>query len=499
MKAALYIRVSTEEQAKEGNSIEAQREKLVHYAKAKELDIARIYIDEGISGATIEERKALLQQLDDAKNGMFEAVLIYKLDRLGRNARDLLDIKNRFKDLKVELISLTENIDTTTPTGNAMYGMISVFAELEKDTINSRMTMGREQKVKKGIKSKTGKILYGYDYVDGRYVANEQQAAIVRMIYDRVIAGDSIRSIARYLTEHKVARYNGNTYWSPATVRRLIINPTYKGYTFASLFKHHFNKYFDFEGAILEKANNVEPIVQEEIYNLANNIIESRKGNNTRKYAKSDFYFADVAYCASCGWKLYARNATEKSGSNRRRRYYRCQYNNSHFAEHKTCSFTSMENTSLEKLFLEYLENLELNLSAVDEMESSQQSDVEKAEAVMNELISRKERLRGRRDKLLEKYLDGIIDDETYMTIAAVIDDELAEIEDRIQNLEAEIHPREKINYSLESLNSHLQQSHSSIREMWALLSNDEKRMFVTTLVKKMYIAKGRIVSIIFN
>lgn len=61
MKAALYIRVSTEEQAKEGNSIEAQREKLVHYAKAKELDIARIYIDEGISGATIEERKALLQ------------------------------------------------------------------------------------------------------------------------------------------------------------------------------------------------------------------------------------------------------------------------------------------------------------------------------------------------------------------------------------------------------------------------------------------------------
>ncbi len=152
-------------QAKEGNSIEAQREKLVHYAKAKELDIARIYIDEGISGATIEERKALLQLLDDAKNGMFEAVLIYKLDRLGRNARDLLDIKNRFKDLKVELISLTENIDTTTPTGNAMYGMISVFAELEKDTINSRMTMGREQKVKKGIKSKTGKILYGYDYV----------------------------------------------------------------------------------------------------------------------------------------------------------------------------------------------------------------------------------------------------------------------------------------------------------------------------------------------
>lgn len=192
-------------------------------------------------------------------------------------------------------------------------------------------------------------------------------------------------------------------------------------------------------------------------------------------------------------------NATEKSGSNRRRRYYRCQYNNSHFAEHKTCSFTSMENTSLEKLFLEYLENLELNLSAVDEMESSQQSDVEKAEAVMNELISRKERLRGRRDKLLEKYLDGIIDDETYMTTAAVIDDELAEIEDRIQNLEAEIHPREKINYSLESLKSHLQQSHSSIREMWALLSNDEKRMFVTTLVKKMYIAKGRIVSIIFN
>lgn len=497
MKAAIYIRVSTDLQVKEGNSIEAQKEKLIHYAKAKELSVTKLYIDEGVSGATIDDRKELIQLLEDAKNKVFEAVLVYKLDRLGRNARDLLDIKNRFKDLNINLISLSENIDTTTPTGNAMYGMISVFAELEKDTITGRMQMGREQKVRKGIKSKTGKILYGYDYVDGQYIKNEQQAAIVQLIYKKIIAGKSIRGIAKYLTEHKISRTHNNTYWSPSAVRRLILNPTYKGFTFASLFQHANNKYWDFDNAIIEKANNVEPIIDEDTYELANTIVASRKGNNTRKYAKSDFYFADVAYCADCGWKLYAKNATVKSGTGRRRRYYRCYYNNNHYTSDR-CSFGAIENSVLEELFLEYLAILELSLADAEELISNGNEGT-KVEAVIESLDARRHRLKARKDRLLEKYLDGHIDDEVYAQTSANIGDEITEIESTLKSYEQKKKPKEALNYNLDLLRAHLKLSDSSIREMWNALNDDEKRMFVTTLVKKLYVAKRKIVTIVFN
>lgn len=497
MKTAIYTRVSTTEQAKEGYSLASQKHKLLNYCNARDWTVVEIYSDEGISASSIKDRPQATRMLQDAKNGLFENILILKVDRLCRNTRDLLEVIDLLKKCDVRLNAVDEQIDYTTPTGKMMLTLLGSFAELERSTIAERMKTGREQKVRVGIKSKTGKVLYGYEYVDGQYVINEEQAKVVRLIYDKIISGESLRGVARYLSDNKI-KYSNDSNWIATTVRRLIINPTYKGYTFTSLYKHNEGKYYDFGSAILQEAKNVEPIVSEETYELANNIINSRKGNNVRKYARSDFYFADVAYCNCCGWKLYARNAKGyKDGQ--RRLYYRCHYNNLNLlksGDELSCNFTSIENSVLEELFLNYLESLELNISKADNPKDKKDDayTVEK-----ENLISRKELLKSRKDKLLEKYLDNLIEDDMYTSMSANLNDELDQIDERLKDVYEDEKKDVAIYNNYTMLRSFLNSYNTSFRDIWKTLSDDEKRIFVTSFIKKIYVARGKIVSIQFN
>jgi len=165
MKTAIYIRVSTNLHVKEGYSIDEQKEKLLEYAKFKGLEIARLYIDEGVSGKSVEARDQLLQLLEDAKNKLFEFVLIYKLIRLGRNSKVLLEIEETFRLNGVSLISFSKDVNTNTPTGKLLFTMLGGIAEMERSTISTRMQLGKEQKVREGkVVQKTTNRVYGYDY-----------------------------------------------------------------------------------------------------------------------------------------------------------------------------------------------------------------------------------------------------------------------------------------------------------------------------------------------
>ena len=183
-KAVLYARVSTEEQATEGYSINAQKELLYEYANKNNIEIIEEYIDEGKSGKSIEGRPEMKRLLRDAKDENFNAVIIYKLDRLSRKTKDALEIAEKLDFHNVQIISYSENIDTTTPGGKMFFTILSSVAEMERSTIIDRAKMGMVQRAKEGYYN-GGRVL-GYDSINKHLVINEEEAHILRLIFDYV-------------------------------------------------------------------------------------------------------------------------------------------------------------------------------------------------------------------------------------------------------------------------------------------------------------------------
>ncbi|MEX1000325.1 MAG: recombinase family protein [Thermodesulfobacteriota bacterium] len=138
-KAVGYIRVSTSIQVKEGESLSTQRQQIVDYAKNKDWELGDIYSDEGISGAKIEYRTNLKNLIDDAKKGKFEVIIITKLSRFARNAKDYMNLSYELKNYGISLVSIKENIDSTALTGKMMAGFLALFSEWEHNTIKEQM------------------------------------------------------------------------------------------------------------------------------------------------------------------------------------------------------------------------------------------------------------------------------------------------------------------------------------------------------------------------
>jgi site-specific DNA recombinase len=148
--AAIYTRVSTEDQAKQGISLNAQEEALKNYAYALGYDIFKIYREEGKSGKDIKGRPELQQLLADAEVRKFQAIFIYKLDRLSRSLVDLIATIEKFKDWGVDFVSLQDKIETTSASGKLMFHIISAFAEFERNVTSERTKFAMDKKARDG-------------------------------------------------------------------------------------------------------------------------------------------------------------------------------------------------------------------------------------------------------------------------------------------------------------------------------------------------------------
>lgn len=197
---AIYIRVSTDAQREEGYSIDEQKEKLQALCISKGFKDYEFYIDGGFTGSNIE-RPEMQRLIADVKSGRIEHVVVYKLDRLSRSQKDTLYlIEDVFNPHGVDFISLTESIDTSTPNGRMMIGILSAFAQLERENIRERTRMGMKGRVKEGKWMGGGRIPFGYDYDrnQGILVPNAD-AEKVRKMYDLYLQGYSAMRIAQML------------------------------------------------------------------------------------------------------------------------------------------------------------------------------------------------------------------------------------------------------------------------------------------------------------
>ena len=275
-RAALYMRVSTDAQFEEGYSIEQQKEMLEAYCKAKRIEEYECYIDPGFSGSNIE-RPAMQNLIRDIREGRITHVLVYKLDRLSRSQKDTLYlIEDVFNTHDVTFTSLNENFDTSTPTGKAMLGMMSVFAQLERETIRERTRMGMLGRLKEGYWPGGARTPFGYDYdsAQGTLVPNADAARVERC-FELLIAGYSPDNIARMLG----FKYDN-------TVRNILGRKTYLGL-------------IEYNGVCYPGRH--APLVSQEVFARAQRILDQRAA---RREWTSQYLLTGLLICGRCGAKM---------------------------------------------------------------------------------------------------------------------------------------------------------------------------------------------------
>lgn len=304
-KAAVYIRVSTQEQAQEGFSIPAQKERLLAFCKAKDWAVGDVFIDGGYSGSNLK-RPAIEELIRRIKE--FDVVLVFKLDRLSRSQRDTMYLLEQvFLPAGVDFVSMNESFDTSTTFGRAMVGILSVFAQLEREQIKERTALGARQKAKRGLWL-GGAVPFGYHVnSEGRYVVAPDEAPQIRLLFDLYGSGEySANSLAKELNRRGFSRSGAS--WTPAMVRRAIQNPSYVG-TF------HYDD--------IEVENAHEPIVSEESFRRAREVFSSRAVTTDKTFG----IFTGFVRCGYCGRRLMAE--VKKSNiylfCNRYNRQIRCE------------------------------------------------------------------------------------------------------------------------------------------------------------------------------
>jgi DNA invertase Pin-like site-specific DNA recombinase len=252
-KAAIYVRVSTEEQAKEGFSLAAQEQALKDHAKLLGYDVYKIYKDEGKSAKDMH-RPAMQQMLKDAEKRYFSAIIVYKLDRFSRSLKDLILTIEKLKEIDIDFVSVQDRIETASASGKLMFHIISSFAEFERDIISERTKFGMIEKAKEG--GVVSKAPLGYIIHEGKLVIDTAQAEKVRVIFDEFLKSkDSLNTLAK---KHGL------------TVRGLLMvlrNRTYVG-------EIKFKESYD---------GQHESLIEKEVFDAVHEKLESESTGRTKK------------------------------------------------------------------------------------------------------------------------------------------------------------------------------------------------------------------------
>lgn len=385
MRVGLYPRVSGHEQ-EDNYSIPEQIDRMKKYCESKDWMVYKIYTDSGYTGSNME-RPGLQDMIKDCESGKIDMVLVYKLDRLSRSQKDTLFlIEDVFEKHNVGFASMTENFDTSTPHGKFIIGILSVFAQLEREKIKERTMGGKDGRAKEG-KWHGGKwIPIGYDYVDDMLYPNEYEAMQVREIADLFLKGTPVRTIERLVTEKGYKHKHGN--WDAKTIRRVLSNKTNVG-----MIKHRDTWYKGLHGPILDKKT----------FDAIQKLMEHRRTEYGAARPHQSL-LGGILYCKNCGAR-YARQSYNGVF------YYIC-YSRSKkmkkMIKDPTCKNTNYRMEALEKAILDEIHKLAIDPNRVEEVrETRPVSDVaEKIKAITSEIAKIDTQI----SKVMDLYALGTID-----------------------------------------------------------------------------------------
>ena len=473
VNTGIYVRVSTEEQAREGYSIRGQEEKLKNYAILKEWHVYSVYSDEGISGKDIDGRPEVKRLISDIEGGKVENVLVFKIDRLTRSTKNLIELMDLFNKHDCAFNSLSESIDTSTASGRMFLKIVGIFAEFERENLVERLRLGFERKVKEGYALSNYRQAYGYEKEKGSKIleVNEKEAEIVKRIYDMYLNDDyTLYKIAKTLTAQNISTKTDKR-WASITVKDILQNPVYIGKVRYSVRDE--SRYFEADGWHT-------PIIDEDTFYEVQSKIKKIQAIARKKRPSSGVYFAGVLVCVECGcrytskWDYRYRKKEKQSEDDKPLTTYptyRCTKSSAKMG----CESKNISHKKLEESFLEYIANIgDLSAKDIGQMESTNQPDHNaemKAITAEIALVERKNK------EIMNLFMSSGLEFSEYQDMSKVGKERLKELKERLEQVNrADEHKRIRYNKA---------EIMENILEHWQVMDNSERQQFIQKFVKK--------------
>lgn len=440
---ALYVRVSTDAQAEEGYSIEAQKEMLLGFCKSKLIENYEFFIDGGFSGSNID-RPEMQRLIEKIKAKEIGTVVVYKLDRLSRSQKDTLFlIEDVLNPNGTEFVSLNENLDTSTSIGRAMLGIMSAFAQLERETIKERTQIGMKKRVESGFWMGGGKIPFGFDYdkSSGKLIKN-RDSKTVQKIYEMYIDGYS----ANYIAAALGFKYD-----------QLILQILKRKINYGSI---------EYKG--VEYENCHEGIITKETFLKAMAEMKKRKRLKT---PTGRYLLTGLMVCGECGAKLRYQKWGKYSTkivcySRERSKHY--------LVKDKNCALPIFDS--------EYIENSVLNEIFKIKTDGIKSKENRSGD-VLKDLNDQKKQFESELSRLYSLYSKSVDD---------ILLSSIEDARERLQNIKKLIASEEERgavslqkNETLEKLNN--------IRSIWKFISIHERQIFIRSIIEKIVISKESI------
>ena len=342
MRVGLYVRVSTDIQARDGDSIEAQLDALRKYAKDHKYTVVGEYVDDGISGTKLTERDELQRMLDDVKADLIDLVIFTKLDRYFRNLKHYLNTQEVLDAHNVAWKAVWENHETITPQGRLMVSQMLSFAQFEAENTGVRIDKVFEYKKQKH-EVLSGKVPFGYMIVNKHLVANPETVGYARDTFDTYIATGSICETLRQTQGYGVAK-------TQRALKLMLQNRKYIGEAFGI-------------------ENYHEAIIDKDTFDL----VQEMLSKNQRKARKFEYIFSGMTWCSDCGRKMTG-TTDEYHAKKIRYKVYRCMF---HYRTIPTCGNTrTLNEAKLEKYLVENIKNLAF--AEINEGKDKERPDYEK-------------------------------------------------------------------------------------------------------------------------
>lgn len=342
MRAHIYLRVSTEEQAEEGFSLQAQERACRLFCELHDYQVAGLYCDEGYSG-TVAERPQFRQLVTNVQP--HQVVVVHKLDRLARNTHLLLETLQRWDAQQVRLLSVSEQIDFSSPIGKVILTILSAFAQYYVDNLRSETIKGLKEKAQRGLW--VGPVPYGYRKSEQGYLLASEDAPVVGLMFELYATGEySYTTLAAALNERSLQMYDWQTRerhsFMRESVRVILKNRAYLGFVSSGG--------IEYEGLHA-------PLVSSELWEACN-LVRAGRDRPGRPGSKPASWLQGRVWCALCGAPLWFATAGRNDY-----RAFRCSGR-----RQRGCTAPQIRAVEVERQVGALLELLVLPLDAVDQV-----------------------------------------------------------------------------------------------------------------------------------
>ena len=472
-RVAGYIRVSTQMQVEEGFSIEGQKQQLLEYCEAHNMQVIRFYIDEGISGKSIEGRHALNRLLEDAPKGYFQEVIAWKISRIARNVNELLYLIKELNNQDIILRSISENISTESVNSTFLVQMMGAVAELERKVIIENVRLGINQQLREGWYK--GAPVLGYDIVSKKICeenniqtnlqVNSKEAETVKMIFQLCEEGKGCKAIVNCLNAAGIKTKTGKVF-SVGIINKILNRRLYTG-----KIEHKIN------GRIEVIQGKHKAIISEEQWEATRR--ESQKERKKRGEIRI-FTLSKLLKCPQCGSTMVGGSSIGRRG--KKYYYYLCE---NHLNRGKmVCKANSIPAQKIEEAVYRQLDRLIKQPEIIEEVRrkiNTYGTDYKQKMKAFNELSVKKETLEKRKRLLMKQFEVEKLSKEAFIAGINDIGEQLSAMEQTEQELQQYLTDNTKTTISLDEIKEAFQdligilkeQEPKQIKQLLALIINE--------------------------